>query len=72
MTYEKLPYEIFNVMHQGKARYLRLENEKDGVNLPEEYYRILDKDGVYTALPVPEPKQPISCQQGTPLGGIEK
>jgi hypothetical protein len=35
------------------------------------YLRKVCQDGAVTFLPIKLPDQPISCQQGTPLGGIK-
>lgn len=68
--------QIIKVTKIGGGKYARLRNDAEG-----EFYRYYHKDGSYSLLPVPPaPKlakrekesMPISCQQGTPLGGIEK
>ena len=56
--------EIYKVIRQGTQKMITMPKESEGW-----YLRKVCQDGAVTFLPV---KMPISCQQGTPLGGIEK
>lgn len=59
--------KIYSVVNNNGTNYLCA-----GPNAKGNYIRRECHDGTITFLPVKMPEQPITCQQGTPLGGIEK
>ena len=59
--------EIYKVRNMNGMKYIAMPKDSSGF-----FLRKVCQDGAVTFLPVKMPEQPISCQQGTPLGGIEK
>ncbi len=59
--------EVYKVIQQGTQKVITMPKESSGY-----YLRKVCQDGAVTFLPVKMPEQPISCQQGTPLGDVPK